>query len=44
MTNEHLLSNIRLGLSISESPDIKARGFSDVHFKDIPEWLEKSLR
>lgn len=33
--SENILSNITLGLSISESPDIKTRGFSDVHFKDV---------
>lgn len=33
--SESILSGITLGLSISESPDIKARGFSDVHFKDV---------
>ena len=36
MTNsENMLSNIRLGLSLSESPDIEALGFSDVHFRDV---------
>jgi hypothetical protein len=36
MTNsENSLSNIRIGLSLSESPEIQALGFSDVHFKDI---------
>ncbi len=36
MTNsENILSNITLGLSLSESPDIKRLGFSDVHFRDI---------
>ena len=35
MTSENILSSITLGLSLSESPDIKALGFSDIHFRDI---------
>ncbi len=36
MTNsENMLSDLRVGLSLSESPDIEALGFSDVHFKGI---------
>lgn len=34
-SEENILSGITLGVSLSESPDIEARGFSDVHFKDI---------
>jgi len=30
-----ILSGLTLGLSLSESPDIEALGFSEVHFKDI---------
>jgi hypothetical protein len=34
-TPQNLLSGLTVGLSISESPDIEALGFSDVHFKDM---------
>lgn len=34
-SSEQILSDITLGLSLSDSPDLKARGFSDVHFRDI---------